>query len=108
MSHHKMSDHRAPDHKMSDHKMSLSQRLREAAIERASRYGDVIDSCVLGPDGVVDLRVLDDSLIEAPGTRPAAALITTAGGVEVASEIQQLFATPSRLASLRERHRIHR
>jgi len=86
----------------------LSLGLREAGVERARGYGDVIDWCVLGPDGVIDLRVLDDSLIEAPGTRPAAALLTTAGGVEVASEIQQLFATPSRLASLRERHRIRR
>jgi len=88
--------------------MSLSQHLREAAIERASRYGDVIDSCVLGPDGVIDLRVFDDSFAEAPSTRPATALIMTAGGIEVAGEIQQLFVAPSRLALLRERHRIRR
>jgi len=88
--------------------MSLSQHLREAAIERASRYGDVIDSCVLGPDGVVDLRVIDDSLVEAPSTRPAAALTTTVGGVGVANDVHELFDTPSRLALLRERHRIRR
>ncbi len=85
--------------------MSLSQHLRDAAIERARKYGDVIDSCVLGPDGVVDLRVIDDSSIEAPSTRPASALSHTAGGFDSSDDIYQLFAAPSRLGVLNGRHR---
>jgi len=89
-----------------DDPMSLSQHLRDAAIERARRYGDIIDSCVLGPDGVVDLRVIDDSSVEAPSTQPASALSHTAGGFENVNDINELFDRPPRLGLRNGRHRL--
>jgi len=85
--------------------MSLSKQLREAAIDRASRYGDIIESCVLGPDGVVDLRIIDDSNVDAPSTQPASALSHTEGGFDNATDVFELFDIPSRLARLNRRHR---
>ncbi len=71
--------------------MSLSERLRDAAIERSRRRGYVIDSCVLGPDGVIDLRALDDSGVERPSARLAAALAGTIGGFDHDIDVSDLY-----------------
>jgi len=39
--------------------MSLTERLREAALERARRSGGVVDGRVIEPEGVLDLRDLE-------------------------------------------------
>ncbi len=80
--------------------MSLSKRLRDAEIERSRLCGYVIDSCVLGPDGVIDLRALDDSGAEWPSTRPAAALADTIGGFDNDIDVSDLYCerAPHRFA----------
>lgn len=85
--------------------MSLSIRLRDAAIERSHLYGEVIRSCVLGPDGVIDLRSLENSSTERPSTRPAAALAEIAGGFDHDIDISHLYChdSPSRFELRRHR-----
>lgn len=48
--------------------MSLSKRLREAALERARKDGQRVDDYVLEPDGVIDLRAIEQ---EPEPRRPA-------------------------------------
>jgi len=85
--------------------MSLSLRLTDAAIERSRLYGEIIRSCVLGPDGVIDLRTLDDSAIDRPSTRPAAVLAEIAGGFDHELDISHLYCedAPSRFKLRRQR-----
>ncbi len=71
--------------------MSLSNQLREAAIDRARESGNIIDSCVLGPDGVIDLTVLNDAGDDTAGTGPLSALSQTLGGFRDELEIDDLY-----------------
>ncbi len=71
--------------------MSLSDQLREAAIERALESGHVVDSCVLGPDGVIDLRAFGDPDGDTSCTGPATALSQTLGGFREEVEVDDLY-----------------
>ncbi len=46
--------------------MTLSERLQKAAIERAGAEGAEVDGCVIGPEGVLDLRVAITNSTDSP------------------------------------------
>lgn len=50
--------------------MTLSERLREAALERAETRGEHVDGFLLEPHGVIDLRVAESEAARASQPRP--------------------------------------
>lgn len=70
---------------------SLSERLREAALERARLEGQVVDSYVLDSEGVIDLRELEQEPAGTSVTQPAAALAETRGMIGEAAEVGDLY-----------------
>jgi hypothetical protein len=60
---------------------TLSDRLREAAVLRADKRGDIVDDVVLEDDGAIDLTVVDRVVPGATTTQTPAALVAVRGNV---------------------------
>lgn len=73
---------------------TLSERLRDAAVDRARRQGTVIDDVVLDENGVIDLRdASTHSQVGSSATEPASALAVTRGELHSAHDVSDLYAT---------------
>ena len=73
---------------------TLSDRLRQAAVNRAMARGDVVDDVVLDADGVIDLTVEDPPSPGGNITQPPAALAFTRGQVAADADMTGLYAPP--------------
>lgn len=71
---------------------TLSDRLRQAAVNRAMARGDVVDDVVLDADGVIDLTVEDPPSPGGNITQPPAALALTRGQVAADADMSDLYA----------------
>jgi hypothetical protein len=81
---------------------TLSDRLREAAAERAVVRGEVVDEVMLDPDGVLDLRHPTSSFGGHATGLPSALAVDRGAGIE---GIERLFAEGEPDRSLWERGR---
>lgn len=79
--------------------MSLSERLRQAALERAQMSGQRVDDYVLEPSGVIDLREFERE------SAPAVDSAVTLPPLERAADIDDLYGKPLATSRLWKRVR---
>lgn len=76
---------------MNTHEPTLSSRLRAAAMERTRTTSAQVDDIVLDPDGVIDLRRLDEPEDSRSIATPPEALKATRGRLGDAGDVGHLY-----------------
>ena len=72
---------------------TLSERLRDAAVDRARLRGDVIDEVSIDETGVIDLRIEPDpTTLGTSTTTLSPALAATQGGLDSVHDVSDLYA----------------